>query len=85
MMNIVEDYLKLSYKTVLMRNDDGTYFAKIEELPGCITEGETITDALEMIEDAKKDWIATAIDAGIEIPLPDSMQKKYSRARKEEA
>ncbi len=77
-MNTVEDYLKLSYKIVLLRNEDDSYFAKIEELPGCITEGETIADAIAMIEDAKKNWIATAIDAGIEIPLPESMQKKYS-------
>ncbi|MCL6477365.1 MAG: type II toxin-antitoxin system HicB family antitoxin [Peptococcaceae bacterium] len=35
---------------------------EIPELPGCLSQGENMQEALEMIEDAKRCWIA---DAGV--------------------
>jgi antitoxin HicB len=63
-------YLQLPYTIRITKNDDGTYFAEVEELLGCITEGETETEALEMIEDAKQAWIAVALQRQITIPEP---------------
>lgn len=74
----VNELIKLPY-TVEIVADDSTYFAKIKELEGCMTVGETITDALAMIEDAKHAWLTAAVEDGIEIPLPESMQaERYS-------
>jgi predicted RNase H-like HicB family nuclease len=74
----VEELMKLPY-TVEFTPDDGSYFAKIKELEGCMTVGDTMAEALAMIEDAKHAWLTAAVEDGIEIPLPESMQtERYS-------
>jgi antitoxin HicB len=39
-----------------------------------MTEADTIEEAYEMIEDAKRAWLEAAIEEGIEIPLPETSQ-----------
>ena len=68
----------LDYAIRLKENTDGTYFAEIEELPGCMTEADTKEEVLAMIEDAKKAWIATAVKEGIKIPEPASLMSTFS-------
>lgn len=63
-------YLHLPYTIRLKNNSDGTYFAEIEELPGCMTEADTEKDALEMLTDAKSAWLEAAIGRKINIPEP---------------
>ncbi|HEX9817907.1 MAG TPA: type II toxin-antitoxin system HicB family antitoxin [Patescibacteria group bacterium] len=62
-------YLDFDY-AIRITEDDGSYFAEIEELPGCFTQGETKQEVLEMIEDAKRAWLETALDQGLAIPEP---------------
>ncbi len=69
-MKNLKYYLNLDYSIRLRENQDGTYFAEIEELPGCITEGDTKSKTLNLIEDAKKSWIKTALEEKIAIPEP---------------
>lgn len=79
MKNTVKDleyYMKLPYTIEIVPYKDGGYFAKIKELEGCMTEGETLEETLELLEDAKKAWLETALEDGIEIPLPESMREK---------
>lgn len=78
--NKLEFYLNLEYTIRLKRNSDGSYFAEIEELPGCMTEGDTEEEALKMVEDAKKAWIETALDRAIKIPEPlrDDFSGKFN-------
>lgn len=64
-------YLNLDYTIRLKQNDDVSYFAEIEELPGCMTEGDTKEEVLEMIEDAKKAWLIVALKRKITIPEPE--------------
>ena len=72
----VEKYMKLPYTRKLIKEDDGTYYIAIEELPGCASVGDTAEEAMEMIKDAIRGWIESNIERGLEIPLPDAM---YSR------
>lgn len=65
-------YLTLDYTVRLKKNSDGTYFAEIEELQGCMTEGDTEEEAVRMIEDAKKAWFEIALKRNINIPEPAS-------------
>lgn len=46
---------------------EGGFVASFPELPGCITCGETIEDAVANALDAKKAWLEAAIEEGIEI------------------
>ncbi|PNU20866.1 toxin-antitoxin system HicB family antitoxin [Geothermobacter hydrogeniphilus] len=73
MKKTVEEYMELPY-TVELTPDDGSYFVKIKELDGCMSVGDSPADALAMIEDAKREWFAVAIEDGLEIPLPESMR-----------
>lgn len=65
-------YSNLDYTIRLKENADHTYFAEIEELSGCISEGDTKEEAIRMIEDAKNAWIETALEKKISIPEPAS-------------
>ena len=75
-MKKIEDYRNLPYKLEIIRNSNLTFFASIKELPGCMTEGDTIEEVYEMIEDAKTTWLETAINNGLKIPEPEVHQEK---------
>ena len=73
-------YLNLTYTARMKRNSDGSYFAEVEELPGCMTEADTKEDVLKMLEDAKRAWLETALERGISIPEPseDEFSGKFN-------
>jgi antitoxin HicB len=58
------------YVREITNNSDGTWFARVIEFPGCMTEGDTSTEALEMLEDAMKGWIEAHLEDGDAIPEP---------------
>jgi predicted RNase H-like HicB family nuclease len=72
-------YLHLSYKLVIVPEEAGGFFAKIEELPGCMTQGETMEEVLRNIDDAKHLWLQTALEDKMEIPLPECMREYSGR------
>lgn len=63
-------YASLDYTIRLKENSDKSYFAEIEELPGCMTEGDTKEEALAMIDDAKNAWLEIALEKNLPIPEP---------------
>lgn len=64
-------YAALPYDIVVTSSPEGGYVATIPDLPGCITQGETRLEVLEMIEDAKLCWLEAALDLGERIDEPD--------------
>jgi len=78
MKKTVEEYMTLPY-TIEITADDGSYFVKVKELDGCMSIGESRSDALVMIEDAMREWLTVAIEDGIDVPLPEALQAdRYS-------
>ncbi|MET0039302.1 type II toxin-antitoxin system HicB family antitoxin [Dehalococcoides mccartyi] len=71
----IEYYLGLEYPVTLIPDPSGGYVAKIEDLPGCLSQGETKEEALENIEDARRLWTETTYEDGQDIPLPRTMSK----------
>ena len=72
-MKTLEEYMKLPYKLEIVPDtEESGYVASYPELPGCITCGETVADAVANAEDAKKAWLSAAIEDKIEITEPDS-------------
>ena len=51
-------------------NEDKCYVASIAELKGCVSEGDTIENAVKMIEDALYSYIDGCLAANITIPEP---------------
>ena len=68
--------MKYIYTATFVPNEDGTkYYCRVPDLPGCITTGSTIDDAIEMITDAASGWLVVAEDEGNEIPAPTPQYK----------
>jgi len=72
----LEYYLGLRYPVTLVPEAEGGYTATINDLPGCVSVGETAEEALSMIEDAQRLWLEVAYEHGDEIPLP-STEREY--------
>lgn len=67
----LEYYMSLPYTIELTPDIDGYWFAQIPMLKGCMTNGHSQTDALEMLEDAKRGWFEVMLALGEEIPEPE--------------
>ena len=67
----LEYYAALPYEITITPSPEGGYVATIPDLPGCITQGDTRLEVLEMIEDAKLCWLEAALEDEDDIPEPD--------------
>jgi len=71
-MNI-KDYLKRPYHIVIQHINDesGTYYyATVKEFEGCMSHGDTYSEAFENIQEAMEGWIETKIENGFSVPDP---------------
>jgi len=69
----VDEYLALPYTIEVIRDTDlenPGWVARVLELPGCITQADTLDELCEMIEDAMRGWIEVALEDGLPIPEP---------------
>ena len=71
----IEYYLDLKYPVTFETAQEGGYFVEIEDLPGCYSQGETIEEAMKMIEEARRLWIEVAYEDDLNIPLPRGGQE----------
>ncbi len=72
MLNI-DEYMKLPYNFIIQPIIDESgqyYYARVLELDGCQSTGDTFEEAYYNIKDAMKGWIETKLNAGFKIPLP---------------
>ena len=59
------------YTAIFTPIEDGSgYYAKVPDLPGCITTGNSLADAIDQITDAMNAWLVVAEDEGDEIASP---------------
>lgn len=70
-------YLDRQYPVRLVADREGGYAATFPDLPGCLTQGETIEEAVAMAEDARRGWIEVEYQRGHDIP-PPSYPQEYS-------
>ena len=71
----VNYYMSLPYEIKITHSSGGGYVATIPDLPGCITQGETRLEVLEMIEDAQRCWLTAELEDDEEIPEPPDPYK----------
>lgn len=62
--------MRLAYPIVLSPFEDGSggYTVEVPDLPGCVTEGRDLADALLMAEDAASGWVLTELEEGSPAP-----------------
>lgn len=72
-MKEVKDYLDLPYNYIIQPINDESghyYYAKILELDGCQSTGNTFEEAYENIKEAMQGWISAKLEGGFNVPLP---------------
>jgi antitoxin HicB len=74
MNKTIDYYLSLPYTIELIPDEDDVWFAQIPLLPGCMTQGASRAEALDLLDEAKQLWLETALSEGIEIPEPEHIQ-----------
>ena len=74
-MKTLNEYLKLPYRMELVEDaEEGGFVVSYPDLPGCITCGETVESAVANAQDAKRAWLEAALEEGVEIHEPDSLE-----------
>lgn len=65
--------MKYVYPAIFKSLESGKYFIKAPDLPGCVTEGNNLSDALEMAHDAISMWLCDAEDSKENIPAASNI------------
>lgn len=74
-MKTIEEYMALPYRLEIIPDaEEGGFVGMYPELPGCLTTGETMESVARNAQDAKRAWLAAALDDGIVINEPESLQ-----------
>ena len=62
---------KYKYEIIIYwSEEDNAFVAEVPELPGCMADGATYSEAVSNVEVIIDEWIETAKDLGREIPEP---------------
>ena len=74
-MKNLEYYMNLNYKIEIVKDEaEGGYVLLIPDLKGCLTCADKLDIGIEMLEDAKKQWLIAAMESGYEIPEPNVLE-----------
>ena len=63
--------MKLSYSVVLDPAEEGGFTVRVPRLPGCVTEGDTLDEALANAKEAVTAYLLSLRDEGVELPPAD--------------
>lgn len=75
-MRTIAEYMKLPYKMEITPDtEEGGFAVSFPDLPGCLTVGDTIEEAIKNAADAKRAWFEAAIEDGVSINEPDDIEK----------
>jgi Uncharacterized conserved protein len=69
--------MKLVYPAIFIPFEDGSggYTIEFPDLPGCVSEGSDLADALFMAEDAASGWILSELEEGNKVPKSSRIEK----------
>lgn len=63
----------------LTEAEGGGLLIEFPDLPGCISDGETVEEAIENGHDAVESWILAAKEAGRGIPEPGTLEAQSGK------
>ena len=61
----------MNYKIMLRREPEGGYTVMVPSLPGCVTYGESVEEAIEMAREAIELYLESLREHGEDIPSDD--------------
>ena len=77
-MRTIEEYMRMPYRMEIIPDTvEGGFAVRFPELPGCLTCGDTLEEAVRNAADCKKEWLIAEMEEGISIPEPVS-EEEYS-------
>lgn len=62
------------YPAIFEQNSDGSYTITYPDLPGCISEGKSLGNAIDMAQKALSQWIEYLLDDNDAIPTPSNIK-----------
>lgn len=62
------------YPAIFELNDDGSYTITFPDLPGCISEGKSLTNAIYMAQSALTQWLEYLLDEKENLPTPSPIK-----------
>ncbi len=63
------------YPALFHLNDDGSYTITYPDLPGCVSEGKSLENALYMAQDALRVWLGYLLDEKEALPASTAIQQ----------
>ena len=63
------------YPAIFHENEDKSFTILFPDLPGCISEGKNLANAIYMAQSALSQWMEYSIDKSLEIPSPSNLQE----------
>lgn len=67
--------MKYAYPAIFHPEENGEYSIWYPDLPGCVTQGSNLYDALYMAQDALNSWLEFLEDEGKLITPPSDIKK----------
>lgn len=69
----INEYMEQPYNYIIRKINDESgeyYYARVLELDGCQSDGDTFDEAYENLREAMRGYIQTKLDNGFDIPQP---------------
>lgn len=63
------------YPALFENNYDGSYTITYPDLPGCISEGKSLSNAMDMAQKALTQWLEFLLDENDKIPNPSDIKE----------
>jgi predicted RNase H-like HicB family nuclease len=71
--------MKLTYPAIFYPWDEGTgYTVEVPDLPGCVTEGDSLDEAILMGMDAASGWVLAELEDGKSAPPASKLDDIYT-------
>ena len=80
---LIHQLLDLPWSILVTISPDGGYFARVMEIPGCMVEAESPTEAVEMLKERQAEWLSVALNEGSDIPQPRKVVDLRDEANKD--
>jgi predicted RNase H-like HicB family nuclease len=62
--------MRLVYPAIFYEDTEtGAYAVEVPDLPGCVSGGDTLADAVLMAEDAAAGWVLSELEDGVKVPV----------------
>ncbi len=73
----IAEIVQRPYRKIITGDADEGFLIQVPDLPGCMTAGETMEEAVELLPDAMMGWLTVSLEHGDAIPEP-SVTATYS-------